>query len=120
MAYITWPIGVPEDVQLANYEEALADNLLETQMEQGPYKTRRRGTARFEQLTICIRMDADQLAIFEDWFYDTLGDGSLIFNWRHPRTFNPVTMQFRKPPPTIHPAAYDVYDVTMKLEVRPS
>jgi hypothetical protein len=120
MPYITWPVGVPEYVNVDGYEESLADNLIETPMEQGPYKARRRGTARFQEFTIVIRMDAAQLATFEGWYYDTLFDGLTPFNWRHPRTFVDCVMQFRKPPPTIRPISGEVFDVQMKLELRPS
>jgi hypothetical protein len=120
MAYIGWPVGVPEYVLVDNYDENFADNLLETSMEQGPYKTRRRGTARFLQLTVGIRMDPAQLELFEEWFYSTLRDGTLPFNWRHPRTLDPVVMQFRKPVPSVRAVSSECYDVQMRLEIVPS
>jgi hypothetical protein len=117
---ITWPVGVPEDVLVESYDESLADNLIETQMEQGPYKTRRRGSARFTPVSITIRMDSEQLETFQEWYYETLIDGSLVFNWRHPRTWADVTMQFRKPSPAIRAVSGEVFDVSMRLEVRPA
>jgi hypothetical protein len=97
----TWPASLPQHVLQAGYNEQLSDNLVETQMDAGPGKTRRRFTGKVKQFGVTIDCDPTQAATFEAFFEVTLKDGSIPFDWVHPRTRVPLTFKFKKPAPRV-------------------
>lgn len=116
----TWPIGLPQYVLEAGYSEQLEDQTIETQMEAGPAKIRRRFTTAFRQFRVSVQMTSDQATIFENFYLDTLAGGSLTFDWVHPRTRVSKTFRFRKPSPTIQAIGGGaVVRVSMSLETLP-
>jgi trans-aconitate methyltransferase len=120
MPNAVWPVALPSYALEAGYQESLEDQTIETQMDSGPVKVRRRFTTAFRKYQLVIQMDAAQMAIFETFYLDTLQGGSLPFDWVHPRTRAAKTFRFRRPPPSLAPIGGTQYcRVTMSLESLP-
>lgn len=122
MADVTWPPGLPQDFLDASYRETLADVALRTQMDAGPAKVRRRYTTNVRPLQArIVPMTKDQVAIFKEFFNDSLAGGTLPFDWVDPMTDEAVEMRFVTPPPpdisTVEGS--DLYDVEVRLEILP-
>lgn len=99
MAYDNWPATLPQYVLEQGFSENQPDQLLQTSMEAGRPKSRRRYSFNGSTFTVSIAMTKAQKVIFEDFFNDTLVGGSLPFTWVHPIHQTAANFQFRKPPP---------------------
>ncbi|CAB5220423.1 hypothetical protein UFOVP233_72 [uncultured Caudovirales phage] len=99
-----WPATLPAFVLEAGYQEGLEDQTVETQMDAGPAKIRRRFTTSTRRFQVTVQMTPEQAAIFETFYLTTLSGGSLPFDWVHPRTQVAKTFRFRRPPPTVQVA----------------
>lgn len=97
MANPTWPSSLPQYVFVQGFEEGGPDNVLHSAMDAGPPKTRRRFTAAYRPLDVIVALDASQAATFVTFVNTTLKDGSLPFDWVHPRTQAAATLKFRGP-----------------------
>lgn len=86
MALIDWPEGLPTAPQVDSYEEKLPDNLIRTQMDSGPGKTRRRSTVDNRKFTMSFLYTAAQVEVLEAFILDDLAGGVYQFNFPHPRT----------------------------------
>jgi len=86
MAIAVWPADLPQEVLFDGYKERPAKVLLRTPMDAGPAKVRRRTTAGIRNIQFVVEMTRAQAVIFETWYRDILKDGSLAFEWVHPRT----------------------------------
>jgi hypothetical protein len=107
----TWPTSLPQHVLEQGYNEQVPDQTIETQMDAGPAKVRRRFTTAPRRFGVVVVMDPDQVALFETFYLETLAGGSLPFDWVHPRTRVSTTFRFRKPVPSINPLGNGGTDV---------
>lgn len=116
-----WPPTLPQDVFAEGYDETLPNTMLRTQMDAGPAKTRRRSTAGVRPLTVTIELNRTlgEDAAFDEFFTDTLGGGTLSFDWTHPRTLATVTMRFTAPPHLQPLAGGKFWRAMLNLEVMP-
>lgn len=80
-----WPATLPQSPLLDGYSEEAGDNVLRSQPEMGPPKTRRRFTARIDRLNLSYVMTTAQLGIFEAFWRTDLADGALPITMPHPR-----------------------------------
>jgi hypothetical protein len=120
MANAVWPGSLPQYVLEAGYQETLEDQIIETQMDAGVAKIRRRFTGAYRRFTVTVQMDATQAATFEAFYLTTLKGGSLPFDWVHPRTQAAKTFRFRRPPPTVTPiGSVGAIRYTLNLESLP-
>jgi len=101
MANATWPNGLPQILLKDGYGEKPGENTIETPVDSGPAKSRRRGTARVRHITASLLLTASERSTFETFHDSTLADGSLPFDWVHPLTQAAATFMFRKPHWTI-------------------
>ncbi|CAB4130461.1 hypothetical protein UFOVP119_85 [uncultured Caudovirales phage] len=101
MSNPSWPSQLPAYVLEGSYQEATQDQTIESQMESGPAKIRRRFTKLIKKFTIQMAMTEAQVETYFDPFWQTtcLG-GSIPFDWVHPRTRASTTFRFRNPAPT--------------------
>lgn len=95
----TWPSSLPQYVLEGGYQETLQDQTLETQMEAGPAKIRRRYTKSLRKFQISLLMTSAQANTFESFWQNDCAGGSTPFTWVHPRTRATATMRFRNPAP---------------------
>lgn len=98
-----WPVTLPEYVLESGYNEQFPKNTVETEMESGPMKTRRRFTKIFRRFQVSMIMTPEQAATFEEFYFSTCGSGTIAFDWLHPRTRDPMSMRFTNPPPVYQP-----------------
>jgi len=94
-----WPASLPQYVLENGYQEQLPPNTVETEMETGTVKIRRRYTKVFRKFGVSIQMTEAEAAIFEEFYLLTCASGTLPFSWAHPRTRAPMDFRFRRPPP---------------------
>ena len=92
--------------------------MLRTSVDAGPEKRRRRFTAAPRPLIGTMRMTTAQVAAFETFFRTTLADGTLAFDFPHPRTQSTLSVVFASPPSWTN-AGGDYYDVILPLEIQP-
>lgn len=138
----TWPTDVgstPENVkylpapQWSGWSEDRQDNVIRSQMDAGPAKTRRRFTAVPKYQTCRWVFNSEQLRIFEEWWETEIYSGAISFHWMSPVSDKLVQARFRKPytfkpmgePMVIKTAEsgekyiYGLWEVTGELEVLP-
>jgi hypothetical protein len=94
-----YPSALPQFVLQDGYSEKLNNQTVESQMDTGAVKVRRRFTKQIKQFTVVQQLDQSQLATFEDFWQNTLKGGSLTFDWVHPLTRTTATFRFRNPAP---------------------
>lgn len=111
----SWPAGLPQFVQEQGYSETLRDQSIESPMDAGPPKVRRRFTGNYRPLTWTIRCDAEQAEAFEEFYEVMLAGGTLPFTWVHPRTQRESLFRFRKPPPQYLPFGGTNVAITMQV-----
>lgn len=88
---ILWPSILPQYLQVSGYSEALANQLLRSEMDAGPAKARRRFTAATRPVTGDIVVTQEQLAFFRYWFANVIYGGSLRFGWVDPFSTTALT-----------------------------
>lgn len=116
----TWPVTLPQYVLEAGYQEQMEDQTIESQVDAGPAKVRRRFTASVRRFQVVVQMTPAEADIFEDFFLNTLQGGSLSFDWVHPRTRVAKVFRFRKPAPQISVSGSgEIVRYTMTLEALP-
>lgn len=113
----TWPATLPALVTQTGFNESAPDQLLETPMEAGPGKTRRRTTGNARPIKCSIRCSGAQVEIFEDFYLSDLAGGTLEFTWVSPRTQAAKSLRFKKPVPTYVPLGGDNWQIDMNLWV---
>ncbi|MGH6879275.1 MAG: hypothetical protein ACREFM_00050 [Hypericibacter sp.] len=103
MANPVWPVTLPPFVLTEGHQETWGNNLLRTQMDAGEAKARRRFTKDVRPIQVTVEMTTAQVAIFDDFFHNTLKDGAIRFDWVLPRTQAAATFRIIPPfpvPPT--------------------
>lgn len=117
MANPVWPDTLPQYVNESGYNESEPDTLIETPFDAGPTGVRNRFTTASTPLRVAIDCTADQATIFRDFYRTTLANGSIPFDWFHPRTRENATLRFRKPVPTYGTFGGINVRITMALEI---
>lgn len=100
MPNASWPNTLPAYVQEGGYQERFQDQTIESQMDTGPAKVRRRFTKPIRFLSFQMLMTQAQVTDFETFWATTVKGGSLPFDWVHPRTRAATTFRFRNPAPS--------------------
>lgn len=83
MANYIWPPALPQ-VPQRGFSESVGANIIRTPTDQGPAKQRRR-SLRPSTMGVSFLMTTAQVAILQDFLYDTL-QGVKAFDFTHPRT----------------------------------
>lgn len=91
-----WPSTLPKIA--VDTQEARQDGTIRTPMGTGPAKSRRRFSAVSRYLTTSLLLTAEQRETFDDFFSDTLAEGSLEFDMEDPKDGATVQMRFTGPP----------------------
>jgi hypothetical protein len=102
MANPTWPAGLPQFVDEEGYGEDFEQAAIESPMDIGPPKIRRRQIGGFRRFSVSITVSDDAaVTTFDTFWSTTLKQGTLPFDWVHPRTQAALTFRFRNPPPKL-------------------
>ncbi len=115
----TWPTSLPTAPMISGLNETLADNLVRTQMDQGPAKVRRRSTANVKPLQIQYVLTVAQKDTLITFFVTTLVSGSLSFTFTDPLTDSSSTVRFTGPP-SFKAVSAIAWATTLALEVLPA
>jgi hypothetical protein len=113
----TWPNTLPKAL-IEGYAETPANNVLRTQMDVGPAKTRRRTFANVRNLTINLLLSSAQWTALDNFYDVETLSGSLPFDMPHPRTN--VTGNFRfVSPPQLSALSSNYFKIAVSLEQLP-
>lgn len=116
----TWPASLPQDLHQQGFSIGLPSASIRTSMSTGKAYQRKRYTAAVQPVSGRLWLDATQYQTLIDFWENTLGMGSLEFDWKHPITDEDVSMRFvSNKPPTIGAVNGDIYGVNMQLEIIP-
>jgi len=94
MAEIFWPDGLPITLLMEGLAAKRNSNVVRTQMDAGPNKTRRRYTAATKTFTGKMFLDAAQRTELERFYSVSLADGVLRFNFTDPQTLESGEFRF--------------------------
>jgi len=117
MAIPSWPLTLPQELLIAGYARSAPDNRIESQMDVGPGKIRRRTTSAPSKISGTLKMDRTELAAFTQFYLVTTKSGTLRFSWTDPDTSAAVEMRFTDVPSWTKPGLF--YDVALSLEILP-
>lgn len=116
-----WPVTLPQCALASGYEESPQSQVLRSQMDAGPAKTRRRFTAGTTDVAFAVNLTPDQVETFETFYDSDIAAGSLPFDIEHPRKKTTVSVRMKGDQPyTLAPVGSGaLYRLTMTLEVLP-
>ena len=92
-----WPGTLPSYVQEGGFNEIPQSTSIESEMETGPAKARRRFTRATRKFQCQMHMTSAQVTTFETFWETTLFGGVDVFTWVHPRTRSAANVRFRNP-----------------------
>lgn len=81
---ILWPSTLPKYVEQSGYSEGGIDNLIKTEMNNGPYKTRQKSTRAYQPIKGAMVIDTNQRAYFYTFYKTTIAFGALSFLFPKP------------------------------------
>ena len=115
----TWPATLPtfQEVLEDSYNEALADNTIRSEMDIGPAKVRRRGTAAPQLISGSMFCTSTQVGILDTFYSGTVNYGADAFDTIHPRTTVAVSVRFTGQPQIARMG--DGWQVSISFEVLP-
>ena len=79
-----WPTILPQAPAKDGFSDACPSNLLRSDMDSGPAKVRRRGSAKPRTVSCTYVFSDVEADAFEEFVNNTLYDGSICFDWWHP------------------------------------
>jgi len=118
MANPQWPSSLPAYPLERNLEEAPPDNAIRTQMDAGPAKVRRRFTANVRDFQVTLYLTRSQVASLDAFFLTDVKGGSLVFDWKNPRTGSAAELRFVGKPRYFQ-RGDNLYEVMVQLEEMP-
>lgn len=113
-----WPDSLPYRPLVADYAEKRQDGAIRSDMDSGPAKVRRRFTVVVETFAIGLSLSSDQYDTLLDFFSLTLEEGTLAFDWIHPRTEEPKSCRFVGPP-TLKAQTPARFKISFQMEILP-
>jgi len=113
---LLWPEELPKFVSTDGYGEAPVSQVLRTSMATGPQKQRRRVSKKIVNLSATVLMTTEQVEIFESFFDNDIGGGSLEFLFMSPRTQTEGTYRFLEAGYKIDYVAEGYWNVNLSLE----
>jgi len=114
MAQIFWPDALPATLLMDGLSAKRNSNIIRTQMDAGPAKTRRRYTASVKTFAGKMLLDDEQRFILERFYRSELADGVLRFVFADPQTLE--LAEFRFTEDYTENSANGKFEITMTLE----
>lgn len=84
MASVVWPGGLPQMPLFEGYREVLRSQVIESRMDVGPAKVRRRTAVDLRDITAVYKMTDAQRTTFVGFVKDTVMGGAVLMDWPHP------------------------------------
>lgn len=117
---LLYPATLPQSPQWRPYNEDTQDNVLETQMDQGPGKKRLLFTAVSKFYTINLQLSSAQYDILESFYESDTSFGTIVFEWKDFRAGTlGVEYRFKSRPTKLKSNSPTYYEVTFLLEKLP-
>jgi hypothetical protein len=113
-----WPVTLPDIPLVEGFSESAPDVTIRTQMDAGPARVRPRYTAGVRPVVGKISCTKAQVETLDVFHVTTLMNGSLPFDWAHPRTGVTKAFRFVKAPKYM-PDHKDSWVVSLELEILP-
>ncbi len=115
----TWPVTIPalSEFLEGTYYEETPNNVIRTQMDVGPAKTRQRSTCAPRNLGGILYMTAAQVATHDTFFVTTTNHGADSWDATAPRIGGSENFRYLKPP--TYKAIGGGYHVALQLEMLP-
>lgn len=110
----TWPITFQQNLNEAGFTLEVPNQFIETEMDVGPKKRRRRTTASLEKISCSIWIEKTDYTTLKNFYDVTLAGGTLPFEFEHP--FTGVLTQFRMYNLSITPVGANELNVAMQWE----
>lgn len=119
MATISWPASLPSTFLYNAYTEKFGDNTIVSEMDAGPPKVRKRSNSKPDEFRGSMVMTSDQVDTLRTFWKTTCQDGSLKFDWKHPRTAEAKEAMFipGEPPDISASVGPDGFLVTLNVWV---
>jgi hypothetical protein len=114
VASISWPEELPLTLSLEGLSAKQKSNVIRTQMDAGPVKTRRRYTANTKTFTGKMLLSPAQRLILEQFYHTALADGALRFNFTNPQTLQ--AQEFRFTDDYTEEAVDGLFEISLSLE----
>jgi len=116
----SWPASLPQRLHQQGFNYQAPQGGIRTEMETGKPYQRRRFTAAVEPFSGQMYLDKTQYQTLLAFWENTLGMGSLEFDWVHPITEEAASIRFvANSPFSISVASGEVYTVKLNFEVVP-
>lgn len=115
MANPAWPGTIPQVPLLSSFDERPRSIRINSSMDVGPPKSRRRYTKELRDQTWQFVMTETQRTAFDSFFYTTLSGGSLAFDHTDPVTDTTKTFRFTGEP-TFRPLSGTRWLVSMEVQ----
>jgi hypothetical protein len=119
MADIIWPVDLPQVPLIDGHQETRTRNTLRSPVDQGRPKSRRRYTGKIQAFQVAIIVTAAQSQIFWDFYDDTSAEGSLAFDWAHPRTQIAAECQFAGDDAPVQTPTEGLYRIAFQMIILP-
>lgn len=114
----SWPISLQEKLSVANFGIEYGEATIRSDMDVGLAKVRNRYTKSIDVINGSIYADLTEVQTFENFYKDTLVNGSLIFTFPDPITQIDTDFRF-KGPPRITPLGGIEFSITFQWEKLP-
>lgn len=114
----SYPASLQENFTRGSFNRIPGNNVIYSETDIGPSKTRRRSTLRKDTIQGSIILkDNTEYNTFFTWFTTTLKDGTLSFTFDDPVTNNPIEVKFKESRWQLNDIGFQTYQVAMTLEV---
>lgn len=118
MSIPSWPISLPQALEVSGYSEEAPNLTISSQPDIGPAKVRRRSTAGIRPVSGTITLTKEELETLKAFFMSDLLGGALRFAWREPLDADKsVEMRFVDPPSWT--CSEGLFLVVLSLEILP-
>ncbi len=114
-----WPGTLSNHILIDGYSETAPNNMIRSKMDEGPPKTRRLSIAARRPITAQKHMYTSELELFDTFYTETLVEGTLSFDWVHPRDNSTAVEMMFTAPPVYSSLGGTAWNVTMNLEILP-
>ena len=115
----TWPATLPQQLSRQGYSESLPDNVLRSEVEAGPEKTRRRFTAAPYPIRGRMMLTFTQAAELKRFFREDIADGANSFTFPDPLDNTTMLNVRLASPPSWGTPGGDNIDVRLNFTVIP-
>ena len=115
-----WPSNLPQEMDQEGFRRGGPENVIRSQVDAGPNKTRQRFTAAPYPLRGSMTVTGAQHDQFWDFFSDQIADGAISFSFPKPREpATAITVKFNTTPQSAA-ARGDNFILSLDLLVMPT